>query len=187
VALAGAQVLAGDEEAGDAFRLWLNLDLERSNLTSSPDWPILLSNLVDRARAGLPGALSVNSRVGDVLEWRRADDAHDLRLEDPEGLVLPGRGGRVVGFEARRPGIHRVLAGDAELGRFSVNFVDPAESDLSACATEDTPPTAAPTEPDADVGTGGGGRLERQALAVLLLLAMAADWWVLRRHGRAAS
>jgi len=54
-----------------------NLDLERTNLVRAPDWPILISNLVEMRRQSLPGPERWNYRVG---EWVR------VRLgRDPKG------------------------------------------------------------------------------------------------------
>ena len=80
LASAGDQVLIG-EIAGAARRadaaFLFNLDLDRTNLIRSPDWPILVSNFVEMRRQALPGPERWNYRVG---EWVR------VRLgRDPKG------------------------------------------------------------------------------------------------------
>src|SRR5690606_21365624 len=46
-------VIASAAAGGDTDVLF-NLDLERTNLVRSPDWPILVSNLVEMRRRELP-------------------------------------------------------------------------------------------------------------------------------------
>src|SRR5690606_21118409 len=48
----------------------MNIDLARSNLSESPDWPILLTNLVERRRDDLPGLRRWNYRLGEEIALR---------------------------------------------------------------------------------------------------------------------
>src|SRR5439155_11416259 len=48
----------------------LNIDLERSNLGESPDWPILLSNLIELRRDDLPGLRRWNYHLGEDVRFR---------------------------------------------------------------------------------------------------------------------
>ncbi|MEZ5964142.1 MAG: BatA domain-containing protein [Planctomycetota bacterium] len=180
---AGERALLAEEHLdGERLRVTLDLAPARSNLTTSPDWPILLSNLVAAARARLAGAAQVNVRLGDAITWRRrrADEGQDLRLLGPSGAASLGVGSRVVTFEPVEAGEHRLLRGDEEQQRFAVNFVDARESDLRTCAAVEL---AAEPLPVADVEAKARaevrGERERQALALLLLLLVALDWLVL--------
>ena len=115
-----------------------NIDLERTNLIRSPDWPILVSNLVELRRQSLPGPERWNYRVG---EWIR------VRLgQDPKGPVRFRCGGvertlpssRQLEFIAPSPGgLLQVLDGDTTLVEVGVNFLDPHESNLRPQATAD--------------------------------------------------
>ncbi|MBK8978805.1 MAG: VWA domain-containing protein [Planctomycetes bacterium] len=190
IALAGRQVLLAEErDASGGLRLRVNLDPARSNLTSSPDWPILLDNLARRVRELAPGPGAVNVAVGDALGWRpagAADAPAELELVDPVGRVLPARGTTLAAWEADQVGVYalRTRAG-VELGRFGVSFRDPAESDLAACASGEQAAAEPPTAPDGgDERFGRRGSGERRGLALLLLALLAADWWVLREQRR---
>lgn len=163
---------------GDRLRFTLNLDASRSNLATSPDWPILLSNLVAAARARLPGATQVNLRLGEAIVWRRhGDTAGELRLVGPRGGTVLGVGSHVVTFDAAEAGEHRLLLGKEELQRFAVNFVDARESDLRACAAVDL--AAAPRTESGVEPVEVRGDNERRVLALVLLMLLAIDWLVL--------
>jgi hypothetical protein len=142
LASAGDQVLIGVPTA-DASRaestFFLNLDLQRTNLIRAPDWPILVSNLIEMRRKSLPGPERWNYRVG---EWVR------VRLpRDPEAPVrIRGIGpertlplGRVVEFVAPSPGgLLQIVEGDRVLYELGVNFLDETESDLRRQASAES-------------------------------------------------
>jgi hypothetical protein len=181
---AGDVPLLGEETLGDRVRIQLALDPARSNLATSPDWPILLANAVDLARARLPGAAQHNLRLGDPVTWRRRpqeDAREELHLRDDAGQSTRGVGARVVTFDTWRAGMHRLLRGETELARFAVNFVDARESDLRACGTAVRPAAPAP-ESDLAAASVARGEFERRWLALLLLAVAALDWWVLSRQ-----
>ncbi len=176
---AGDDVLASEERVGDASRLWLNLDPERGNLALAPDWPILVSNVVERARARLPGMIAANVRLGDEIVWRPRESVAGGKWEliEPGGGTLSGVGGREVGFAPRRAGLHSIRLDGRELARASVFFEDPVESDLTTAATRHRP---AESIDHANEGAEAG-RLESRVLALLALLFLGLDWWVLRK------
>lgn len=183
--LAGAQPLLSEEVEGSAARVWLALDPSRSNLPDAPDWPILVNNLVESARARLPGPLAVNLRLGDSFLYRRESgvppDA-ELSVEGPGGARERARGGWVASSVPREPGLHRLLDGERELAAFSVRFVDGAESDL--CGRGSAIAKAAVAAGGVD-DHGAPGRTEGRVLALLALLLVLGDWLVLLRRARA--
>jgi hypothetical protein len=140
---AGDRILIGTRDAGSVDAAaqpatLVNLDLDRTNLIRAPDWPILISNLVEMRRQNLPGPERWNYRVG---EWVR------VRLEvDPKGPLrfrcggveraLPA--GRQLEFMAPSPGgLLQILEGDAVLFEIGVNFLDESESNLRNRSTAD--------------------------------------------------
>ena len=139
LASAGDQALIGMAAAGNTRTdpaILFNLDLDRTNLIRTPDWPILISNLVEMRRQSLPGPERWNYRIG---EWVR------VRLgRDPKGPLrfrcgavertLPA--GRQVEFIAPSPGgLLQILEGDQVLFELGVNFLDESESDLRRQST----------------------------------------------------
>jgi len=187
LAFAGEHALLGEEVlAGDRLRVHLNLDAGKTNLATSPDWPILFANLVEAARARLPGPARVNLRLGEPVVWRRQrgeDPARELRLVGADGTSVPGFGSTVVTFDPPAAGEHRLVSGDQELQRFAVHFADGRESDLrdrTSLSTEAAP------RADAAAARDVRGEFERRLLAMLLLVLLTLDWLVLGRTGAAA-
>ena len=185
--LAGEQPLLAERVEGDATRVLLDLDPARSNLTQSPDWPILLANLVERERAVLPGPAAVNLRLGDLIVWRpAAGESADCELVGPDGSRQPSAGLRPVEFEARQAGLHTLEQGGRTLARFSVRFADARESDLTTRGEKVEPASAEPAPAAGGVREDADGRLEARWLAALMLLAVAGDWLALRPRVRGA-
>jgi Ca-activated chloride channel homolog len=134
LASAGDQVLIGMTEP----RILFNVDLDRTNLIRTPDWPILISNLIEMRRQSLPGPERWNYRVG---EWVRVRLGHDPKapLRIRCGAVertLPA--GRQLEFAAPSPGgLLQILEGDQILFELGVNFLDESESDLRRQSSAD--------------------------------------------------
>ncbi len=186
---AGNQALVTEEFLEQGRRLWIGVDASAGNLVRAPDWPVLLSNLVEQCRARVPGLEQVAVQVGGEARFRRsmlagADDA-EVVLETPDGRLLPVRAGRTVGWPIDAPGLHLVRGrSGAVLGRFAARFFDAAESDLRTRTTR----TWAPTRASASAAASAVREtaFERRVLALLLALLVFADWWWLGRRGGAA-
>jgi hypothetical protein len=136
-ALAGLSLASGAGARGETTVV-LNLDLERTNLIRAPDWPILISNLVELRRQNLPGPERWNYRSGEWIRVRLArDPAGPLRMRcGAIERTLPA--GRLVEFIAPSPGgLLQILDGDEVLFELGVNFLDEIESNLSQQATTD--------------------------------------------------
>jgi hypothetical protein len=132
---AGEQVLVGISGSSPSLliepAIFVNLDLQTTNLIRAPDWPILISNLVELRRRSLPGPERWNYRVG---EWVR------LKLaQDPKGTLRARCGavertlpsGRQLEFPAPAPGGRlQILDGEQVLFELGVNFLDDRESNL---------------------------------------------------------
>ena len=163
----------------------LNLIAARSTLALSPDWPILLSNLVGLRRASLPGPRAVNLVAGETYELRHAG-RHRYRLN---GSAIEERalfGEDLLRIDGLPPGADYVLATEDEENprtwEFAVNFRDARESDLRSATSEETPPHLGGTELTSDrYAESPASRI----LLLLLLGSIAGDWWVLRRRVRA--
>jgi hypothetical protein len=136
---AGTQPLIGLLGRQPEDGILFNLDLERTNLVRAPDWPILLSNLIEMRRQSLPGPERWNYRIG---EWVR------IRLDhDPKGPLhfrcgniersLPS--GHTLEFIAPAPGgLLQVMEGNQTLFELGVNFLDQDETDLRNKSTAET-------------------------------------------------
>jgi hypothetical protein len=118
----------------------LNIDLSRPNLSDSPDWPILIKNLIDLRRDNLPGLRRWNYRLNEEIRFRLFEGTGTLGEETAQELSLRhegksrplARSGIVEVPPLSSPGIYEVFDGKNLIGEFSVNFHDPKESSLLA-------------------------------------------------------
>jgi len=180
LASAGDQVLIGASAVrarSDPVYLF-NIDLDRTNLVRAPDWPILISNLVEMRRQRLPGPERSNYQIG---EWVRVRLGHEPKgpLRFRCGAVertLPA--GRQLEFIAPSPGgLLQILEGDTLLFEIGVNFFDERESNLRKQSTADAGRFA-----DVSGFTAEGGPASDPLFWILLAIATAAvvgNWWVL--------
>jgi hypothetical protein len=187
----GTYTLAGIAASGrtDEPDILVDVDLARTNLVRSPDWPILVSNLVEMRREGLPGPERWNYRVG---EWVR------VRLDrDPTGPLRIRCGGseralpaaRLLEFAAPAPGgLLQIVEGPAHAGagetvlvELGVNFFDEVESNLRDRATADAGRFA-----DAAALRAESGPEADPLFWVLLVVgggAVLGNWWLLGSTG----
>jgi hypothetical protein len=132
VVSAGNQGLIGlSTPGGTDPTILFNLDLARTNLIRSPDWPILISNVVEMRRQRLPGPERWNYRIGEwvrvrlgreptsTLRFRSGDTERTLPAGGDVEFMAPSPGGRL-----------EILEGDQVLFELGVNFLDEAEPDL---------------------------------------------------------
>lgn len=175
----------------------MNIDLEYSNLTESPDWPILLNNLASLCRDAQPGLRRWNYRLNEVLRFRAPDSsdpqpdaAAPVETHMDESIVLQGpdlqrrlvrdRLGLVEVRDLSATGVYTIVVNDQQWDQFTVNFYDPQQSDLSRLSGEDRV-AASNEERNLDVDT-----YYTWLMLVGILLVMAAvicDWRVLRPRG----
>ncbi|GIW70950.1 MAG: hypothetical protein KatS3mg102_0492 [Planctomycetota bacterium] len=183
---AGALVLMSEQPPpgpGGPLRIYLNLDPERSSLAASVDWPVWLANVLATARARLPGPGPVQLELGAPIVYRRTRPGGALRLRGPDGSERPAEPqALLLSWSAPAPGLYRLLEGERELARYAVAARDPRESDLRRCASARLPAAAsAEPAPLQAPGTSRAPRPLRTWLALLLVLVLLADWWVLQR------
>jgi Ca-activated chloride channel homolog len=184
---AGQQLLLCRLSGTQTAAYFLNLDFARSNLAESPDWPILVKNLVEMCRDALPGLKRWNYRLNEEITFRL--DAGERGGSDGLTLVFGGKTQPL----ARAPvveipplqeaGIYEVRDGERSIGRFAVNFHDPLESNLSALGpgvrdalSEPAPLSYRLDDPFSWLIAGG---------IAIILAAVLADWFVLDRTARA--
>ena len=189
----------------------LNLDFARTNLGESPDWPILLSNLIELRRDNLPGLRRWNYRLNEEIRFRLIEDAPSTTTAATSGDASAKNAERETELpESSRPlllvhhgqkrslarapivevppleeaDVYTILDGDRPIGEFAVNFFDSEESTL----TDLRPGRRDPTEEAASSGFQIDQPLTWLVLVgiVLILLAALTDWRVLRPIGRRA-
>jgi hypothetical protein len=181
----GQSTLLGQLRGTQTTAFVLNLDLKRSNLVESPDWPVLINNLVEQRRDSLPGLRRWNYRSGEVVRFRlfeppdRAPEAAVTLISKDQTRKIP-RDSLIEIGDLNDPGVFEVREGESLFGRFAVNFFDPAESDLRHL----TPGTIAAS--DAAVSSGTASDVPYTwALwlgTILIMMLLFADWIVLRKN-----
>jgi Ca-activated chloride channel homolog len=173
---------------------WLmNIDLARSNLGESPDWPILMTNLVERRRDELPGLRLWNFHVGETMTFRappatstQAPRSDELTLVQPGGserTLIRDRNDLVEITRLERTGVYEVRDGADVIGTFAVNFFDAEESrSVTALAPGRRQSQAEATATRLSIDEAFSWLM---VLAILLLLAaILTDWYVLRPRGQ---
>ena len=185
VVAAGDRVLVGRAAGGGIV---VNADLARGTLARTPDWPILLANIIAARRAALPGPDRVNLRLGETARLTLTDAR--AAADGPLELVRLSDAGDVIGDPAALPrepvvpvappaaGLWAVRdpAGNAELARFAVRLADAREADLTllSAGVREAAGDAAGTRTD------DPAPWPVAALALLALAVVVADWWVTR-------
>ncbi len=163
---------------------WLNIDLAGSTLVDSPDWPILMINLVEACRVAQPGLKRWNYRNNERIRFA-------IDLPDEDSTELP----RLIGPSSTRTlpsseivelpvvdqsGVYEVTLGESSLARFAVNFFDREESDLKGLSTG-----RQESREVVDPQTLDLSNLYTTIIMILLIVLVAAilaDWYVLGRR-----
>ena len=164
----------------------LNLDFARSNLADSPDWPILLSNLIELRRDNLPGLRRWNYRLNEEIRFRLIEETASATSDSSRPLLLTHRGqkrplARAAIVEVpplEEAGVYSILDGERSIGEFAVNFFDADESTLIGLR----PGRRDPADEAASSGFQVDQPLTWMILVgiVLILLAALTDWRVLQ-------
>ena len=174
--------LLGQLEGTRTTAFLLNIDLSRSQLSESENWPILLSNLVELRRDDLPGLRRWNYRVGEIIRfrWPISENEIELRLvgENTERELARDLSGIVEIGGLDQPGVYEIFAGEKLLDRFAVNFHDPRESVLTALNDGVIEPKTIETDNDFRFDNPYSW-LILLALAIVLLAALV-DWRVVK-------
>lgn len=184
IASAGNQPLITETREGSRRIYKLNFDPARSTLTKTPDWPILLANLVEARRTELPGALATNLRIGETFLYRTTAEGK-FKIEGG-GISREFSGRELLSIDAPgRPGIFKLKkvaesekTKDEILGEFAVNFFDAAESDLTKASSGARAACGTQAESPAEIANADV-LLIFGALGCLLL-----DWYILARSAR---
>ena len=147
---AGQQLLLSRLSGTRSTALLLNVDLGRSNLPESPDWPILINKLVEQRRNSLPGLRRWNYRLNEDIQFRLFEglveppesagqtltfqQIHDATQTDSVEKPRTRNLARAAVVELPpldQTGFFQIKDGSKVTGEFAVNFFDSAESNLT--------------------------------------------------------
>lgn len=169
-------VLMSEDEQG---RIHFNVDLARSNLQRTPAWPVLMGNLLRRAREGLPGLgrrhLVLGEQVPLVVapgvSWALRGPGGEKPILGTGELTLPA---------PSEPGRYELLRDGEEVDALQVLAIDPRESDLRALGEGVREASAG------EISITRAAGYERAPWPLLLLLALLlADFALTARGARA--
>lgn len=176
-------ILLGQLKGTQTTGYLLNLDLQRSNLVDSPDWPVLLNNLIEQRRDALPGLRRWNYRSGEIVRFRLFEPPDTtptelLTVTSQNSNRKLARNTMIEIGELNEPGLFEVKSGAASLGRFAVNFFDAAESDLRLLRPGRIPPAS--TSVSAAIATDNPYTWAMWIGTILILTLLFANWYILR-------
>jgi hypothetical protein len=141
VVMAGNVPLVGDIETpipggGARHDLRIRFRPDLSTLQSSPDWPILIWNILNWRASALPGLSRHNVRLGEqvLLTLPSYHDSVEVRPPGESARTVSVKG-RQLALRADEVGVWEITAGRM-IHRFAVNALQQDESDLRKCSTE---------------------------------------------------
>ena len=128
-------LLTDTEQFTGAHEIRLRLRPDLSTLQNSPNWPILMWNLLQWRASQTPGLERTNLRLGEVAVLTTKLGITSVEVVSPDGetLVRPVLD-RAINLKAEAVGIYEIRAG-VDKYAFSSNALYQAESDLTNKAT----------------------------------------------------
>jgi hypothetical protein len=141
VVMAGNVPLVGDVETpipggGARHDLRIRFRPDLSTLQGSPDWPILIWNILNWRASALPGLSRHNVRLGEqvVLTLPSYHESVEVRPPGEPARTVSVKG-RQLALRADEVGTWEIKSGRM-IHRFAVNALQQDESDLRRCATD---------------------------------------------------
>jgi hypothetical protein len=136
VVLAGKVPLLTDRERPDGgHEIILRLRPDLATLQDSPNWPILIENVLRWRMSRQRGMARSNVRLGEEAVLNLPGDAESVHVIDPDGKSRKfAVQGRQVALRGDEIGVYRFEAGGWN-GSFAVNALRREESDLRASAS----------------------------------------------------
>jgi len=182
----GELVLIARLNGTRAVEYVFNIDLSRSNLADSPDWPILLANFVELRRESLPGLPRGNYRLGEDVRFRLFEGDGDTSAAAGQLSLLHNGKSKSIArtslVEIPAPeeiGVFDLKDGENLIGRFAVNFFDAEESDLRGLVPGRRSASVKTTA--SSIALDDPYSWAILALLAVIIAAILADWLVLKR------
>ena len=128
-------LLTDTERFTGSHEIRLRLRPDLSTLQNSPNWPILMWNLLQWRAAQAPGLERANLRLGEVAVLRTKMGITSVEILSPDGeMSIQSVPDRTINLKAEAVGIYEIHAG-VDKYAFSSNALYQAESDLTNKAT----------------------------------------------------
>ena len=128
-------LLTDTERFTGSHEIRLRLRPDLSTLQNSPNWPILMWNLLQWRASQAPGLERANLRLGEVAVLRTKMGITSVEILSPDGeMSIQSVPDRTINLKAEAVGIYEIHAG-VDKYAFSSNALYQAESDLTDKAT----------------------------------------------------
>ena len=128
-------LLTDTERFTGVHEIRLRLQPDLSTLQNSPNWPILMWNLLQWRASQAPGLERANLRLGEVAVLRTKVGMTSVEILSPGGeMSIQSVPDRTINLKADAVGIYEIHAG-VDKYAFSSNALYQAESDLTNKAT----------------------------------------------------
>ena len=176
---AGNRPLLTEERDASRTIFHMDLNVARSSLHRSPDWPILLDNLAELRRRDLVGPERTSLATGESFRYR-GSGAGEYTLETPDGSRELRARDTLVIDDLDAVGMYTLRRDGERLADFAVHFGDDAESNLTALNEGERASSVVLAEQRA------GSSWVELLLATLALGALLFDWHLLRPRRAAA-
>jgi len=132
---AGNIALLTDVERAGRHELRLRLTPNLSTLQETPNWPILIWNLISWRAGAAPGLRQSNLRLGGEANLTVESGTQTVSLVDPSSKSRKlAVNGKTVAIKTDRAGIYEVRANQNKYA-FAVNAISREESDLTSTAS----------------------------------------------------
>lgn len=135
IAAGNIPLLTDKESPAGSHVITINLNPDLSTLLQSPNWPVLIWNLVQWRTSFLPGLAQSNIMLGSSATFTKDSREKELFLIDPDNNVRDISAlARTVLIEPDMPGLYKLKTEKSQY-TLSVNAVSKSESDLTKADT----------------------------------------------------
>ncbi len=173
---AGDVPLLADVERAGRHELRLRLRPDLSTLQESPNWPILIWNLINWRGKVAPGLSQTNLRLGGDAELTVESDVESVSVTDPRRVSRQLQAhDKTVLIKADIAGVYKIAANQNEYS-FAVNALQREESDLTSAASGHWGNWANATSLQREY------RSVAWVLLLLALIALAVHAWLIARR-----
>jgi hypothetical protein len=134
--LAGNTPLISDYYYGEKHYVFIKFYPEISTLQGSPNWPVLIYNLVEWRRRYLPGLSKSNYRSGEKIKFNIPSKTETITISSPDGNTFDlNSADRTCSLNFVLPGKYMLKAKGKDYS-FMINPLCGDESDLRNCASK---------------------------------------------------
>ena len=115
--------------------IFIKFSPKNSTLQDSPNFPVLIYNLIDWRRKALPGLAKSNYRTGEKIQFNAEHDVRKVIIKAPDDKTSTlAIADRSCTLDLFLPGNYTLEAGENKY-KFRVNPLSADESDLRNCAS----------------------------------------------------